>query len=136
MNRYASVAALIAVVGTLAACDRTTSPKGGMNATFDLTSVNGTSLPYTKTLGTATLRITSDVLVLHADGSYDDTTTYGIPYAGGMQSSTTIERGTYSVSGTTINFKSQSTGGRYSGSLNGTTLTESVNGRTPVYERR
>jgi hypothetical protein len=136
MNRYASVAALIAVVGALAACDRTTSPKGGMDATFDLKSVNGTSLPYTKTLGTATLRITSDVLVLHADGSYDDTTTYGIPYAGGMQSSTTIERGTYSISAGTISFKSQSTGGRYSGSLNGTTLTESVNGRTPVYERR
>jgi hypothetical protein len=136
MNRYASVAALIAVVGALAACDRTTSPKGGLDATFDLQSINGTSLPYTKTLGTATLRITSDVLVLKSDGSYEDTTTYGIPYGGGLQSSTTIERGTYSVDGTTINFKSQTTGGRYSGTLNGTTLTESVNGRVPVYERR
>ena len=136
MNRYASVAAVIAVVGALSACDRTTSPKGGMEATFNLPSIDGTSLPYTKTLGTATLRITSDVLVLHADGSYEDTTTYGVPYGGGMQSSTTIERGTYSVSGTTITFKSQTTGGRYSGSLNGTTLTESVNGRTPVYERQ
>ena len=136
MNRYASVTALVAVVAALAACDRTTSPTGGMEATFDLQSINGTSLPYTKTLGTATLRITSDVLVLHSDGSYEDTTTYGTPYGGGMQSSTTIERGTYSVSGNTITFKSQTTGGRYAGTINGSTLTESVNGRTPVYERR
>ena len=136
MNRYASVAVLIAVVGALAACDRTTSPKGGMNATFDLTSMDGTSLPYTKTLGTATLRITSDVLVLHTDGSYEDSTTYGVPSGDRMQLSTTIERGTYSVSGNTITFNSQTTGGRYSGTINGTTLTESVNGRTPIYERR
>ena len=136
MNRYASVAALIAVVGALAACDRTTSPKGGMDATFEMKSIDGTSLPYTKTLGTATLRITSDVLVLHGDGNYEDSTTYGVPNGDRMQLSTTIERGTYSVSGNTITFSSQTTGGRYSGSLNGTTLTESVNGRTPIYERR
>ena len=136
MNRYASVAALIAVVGALAACDRTTSPKGGMNATFDMTSIDGTSLPYTKTLGTATLRITSDVLVLHSDGGYEDSTTYGVPSGDRLQLSTTIERGTYSVSGNTITFSSQTTGGRYSGTLNGTTLTESVNGRTPIYQRR
>ena len=136
MNRYASVAALIALAGALAACDRTTSPKGGMEATFDLKSINGTSLPYTKTLGTATLRITSDVLVLHNDGSYEDSTTYGVPNGGSLQLSTTIERGTYSVSGGRITFTSKTTGGRYSGSLDGTTLTESVNGRTPIYERR
>lgn len=136
MNRYASVAALIAVVGTLAACDRTTSPKGGMDATFEMKSIDGTSLPYMKTLGTATLNITSDVLVLHSDGTYEDSTTYGVPYGSRLQLSTTIERGTYSVSGNTISFRSQTTGGRYSASLNGTTLTESVNGRTPIYERR
>jgi hypothetical protein len=136
MNRYASVAALIAVVGTLAACDRTTGPTGGMNATFDLRSIDGTSLPLTSTLGTATLRITSDVLTLHSDGSYEDATTYAIPSGQSTQVSTTVERGSYSVSGSTITFRSQTTGGRYAGSLNGTTLTESVNGRTPVYERR
>jgi hypothetical protein len=136
MNRYASVTALIALAGALAACDRTTSPKGGMEATFDLKSINGTSLPYTKTLGTATLRITSDALVLHSDGSYEDSTTYGDQSGASMQLSTTIERGTYSVSGNRITFTSKTTGGRYSGSLDGTTLTESVNGRTPIYERR
>jgi hypothetical protein len=136
MNRYVSLAALIAVVGALAACDRTTSPKGGMDATFDLRSINGTSLPYTKTLGTAMLRITSDVLVLKSDGSYEDTTTYGVPYGQSFQVSSTIERGKYTVSGNTISFSAQTTGGRYSGSLDGGTLTESVNGLSPIYERR
>ena len=136
MNRYVSVAALIAVASALAACDRTTSPKGGMNATFDLKSINGTTLPYTKTLGTATFRITSDVLVLNSDGSYEDSTTYAVPYGTSFQTSTTIERGKYSVSGTTISFTDETNGGHYSGSLNGTTLSESVNGRTPIYERR
>lgn len=136
MNRYVSVAALIAVAGVFAACDRTTSPEGAMSATFDLRSIDGTSLPYTKTLGTATFRVTSDVLVLKTDGTYEDSTTYAIPYGTSSQLSTTIERGKYSVSGTTINFTDQTNGGRYSGSINGTTLTESVNGRTPIYEKR
>ena len=136
MNRYVLVAALFAATSGLAACDRTTSPKGGMDATFEMKSINGTSLPYTKTLGTATLRVTSDVLVLNSDGSYADTTTYAIPYGQSAQVSSTIELGKYSVSGNTINFTSQTTGGRYSATLNGGTLTESVNGLTPIYERR
>lgn len=136
MNRYVSVAALIAVVSALAACDRTTSPKGGLNATFELKSISGTSLPYTKTLGSTTLRITSDVLVLKDDGTYEDQTTYAVPAGSYTQSSTAIERGKYSVSGSTINFIDQTQGSRYSGTLDGTTLTQSVNGLTPVYERR
>jgi len=136
MNRYVSVAALVAVVGAVAACDRTTSPKGAMNATFDLQSISGTSLPYTRTLGTATLRITSDVLVLKGDGSYEESTTYAVPYGASAQVSTTIERGKYTVSGNTITFTDQTRGSRYSGTMDGTTLTQSVNGVTPVYERR
>ena len=59
MNRYVSVAAAVALASVFAACDRgATSPKGAMNATFDLKSINGTSLPFDKTLGTATMRIT------------------------------------------------------------------------------
>ena len=136
MNRYVSVAALTTVIAALAACDRTTSPKGGMNATFDLKSISGVSLPYTKTLGTATLRITSDVLVLKDDGTYEDQTTYAVPYAAYTQTSTATERGKYSVDGSTINFIDQTQGSRYSGTLEGTTLTQSVNGLTPVYARR
>jgi hypothetical protein len=136
MNRYVSVAALVATLTALAACDRTLGPKGGMNATFDLKSINGTSLPYAKTLGTATLRITSDVLVLNDNGSYEDSTTYAVPYGARTQLSTTIERGKYSVSGTAITFVDQTQGSRYSGTIDGTTLTQSVNGLTPVYERR
>ena len=136
MNRYVSVAALVAVVSALAACDRTTSPKGAMDATFDLKSISGTSLPYTKTLGTATLRITSDVLVLRSDGSYEDQTTYAIPSGSSTQVSMATERGKYSVSGNTITFIDHTQGSRYGGTIDGTTLTQSVNGLTPVYERR
>lgn len=135
MNRYVSVAAFIALASALAGCDRTTSPKGAINATFDLKSMNGTSLPYTRTLGSATLRVTSDVLTLHSDGTYEDLTTYSVPDAS-MQTSTSTERGKYSISGSAITFVDQTHGSRYAGSIDGTTLTESVNGLTPVYERR
>ncbi|HKW48315.1 MAG TPA: hypothetical protein VJN70_12755 [Gemmatimonadaceae bacterium] len=136
MNRYVSVTAMVAVAITLAACDRgPLSPKGAMNATFDLKSINGTSMPYNRTLGTASMLITSDVLILRDNGSYEDSTTYAFdPRA--MQTGTSIERGRYSVSGSTISFVDETHGGRYSASLNGTTLTQSVNGNTPVYERR
>ena len=137
MNRYVSVAAMVAVTIAIAACDRgPMSPRGAMNATFDLASINGTSLPFDRTLGTASMRITSDVLVLKDDGSYEDSTTYALPAGNSSQIGTTIERGKYSVSGSSISFIDHTHGSRYVGSLNGTTLTQSVNGNTPVYERR
>jgi hypothetical protein len=137
MTRYVSVLAMVVAVGALAACDRgATSPKGAIDARYELQSINGTSLPFSKTLGTATLRITSDVLLLHRDGTYEDSTTYAIPDNRSVQQTVTIERGKYSISEGTVAFNDQSNGGRYSGTINGTTLTQSVNGLTPVYERR
>lgn len=137
MNRYVSVVALLMAASAFAACDRgATSPKGALDARYELQSIDGTSLPYTKTLGTATLRITSDVLLLHQDGTYEDSTIYAIPSGQALQRSVTIERGKYSISNGTIAFNDESNGGRYSGVINGTTLTQSVNGLTPVYERR
>jgi hypothetical protein len=128
---------MVVAVGALAACDRgATSPKGAIDARYELQSINGTSLPFSKTLGTATLRITSDVLLLHRDGTYEDSTTYAIPDNRSVQQTVTIERGKYSISEGTVAFNDQSNGGRYSGTINGTTLTQSVNGLTPVYERR
>jgi hypothetical protein len=137
MNRYVSVAALLMVASAVAACDRgATSPKGAIDARYELQSINGTSLPYAKTLGTATLNLTSDVLLLRADGSYEDSTTYAIPYGQSIQKSTAIERGKYSISNGAIAFNDQTNGSRYTGMIEGTTLTQSVNGLTPVYERR
>jgi hypothetical protein len=137
MNRYVAVAAAIALTSALAACDRgATSPKGAINATFEMKSINGTSLPFDKTLGTAKMRITSDILVLKDDGSYESSTTYTFPNDKADLTGTTIERGKYSISDGAVSFTDQTHGGRYSGSLNGTTLTQSVNGLTPVYERR
>ena len=137
MTRYVSVLAMVAAAGALVACDRgATSPKGAIDARYELQSMNGASLPVTTTLGTATLRITSDVLLLHRDGTYEDSTTYAIPDNQSVQRSVTIERGKYSISDNTVAFNDESNGGRYSGLISGTTLTQSVNGLTPVYERR
>src|SRR5207248_9823874 len=116
--------------------DRTSSPYATMNAHFDLQPTSGTPLPHTRTLGTATLRLTCGVLVLKGDGSYGEWTTYAVPYGASAQVSTTIERGKYTVSGNTITFTDQTRGSRYSGTMDGTTLTQSVNGVTPLYERR
>jgi hypothetical protein len=137
MTRYVSVMAMVVAAAALAACDRgATSPKGAIDARYELQSINGTSLPYTKTLGTATLHITSDVLLLHRDGTYEDSTIYAIPSGQHVQRGIAIERGKYSISDGTIAFNDRSNGGRYSGVIDGTTLTQSVNGLTPVYERR
>jgi hypothetical protein len=137
MNRFVSVVAVAAVAAALAACDRgATSPKGAIDATYDLKSINGAALPYTRTLGTATLRVTNDVLLLRRDGTYEDSTTYAIPSGNSTQISTSIERGKYTISSGTIAFNDRTSGGRYSGMIQGTTLTQSVNGLTPVYEQR
>ena len=134
MNRCASAA--MAAVTIAFACDRGISPTLAMNATFDLRSINGRSLPYDTTRGTARLHITSDVLVLRDDGAYEDSTTYAFSANRTRQVSTAIERGRYGASGSSIWFVDQTHGDRYVGSLRGGTLTHSVNGNTSRYERR
>jgi len=139
MNRYVSVAAVVAIVTALGGCDRgPLGPKGALNATFDLKSINGTSLPVDEALGATatTMHITSDVLVLRDNGSYEDSTTYSFANGPATHFLTTLERGQYSISGTNIAFTDQTNGGRYTGTFDGATLTQSVNGLTPVYERR
>jgi hypothetical protein len=137
MNRYVSVAAIVAIATALGACDRgATGPKGAFNATFDLKSINGTSLPVDATLGATAMRITSDILILRENGSYEDSTTYAFAAGASTQLVTTLERGTYNMSGSNISFIDQTNGGRYGGAIDGTTLTQSVHGLTPVYQRR
>ena len=139
MRRYVSAAAMLAIAGVVAACAgerSSTSPTPAVAAVYQLKSINGMPLPFSRALGSTTLQITNDVLLLNVDGSYVDSTTYAVPFGKTVQTSTTIERGKYKASAGSITFTNQTSGGSsYGATLEGTTLTQSVNGLTPVYER-
>ena len=141
MRRTASMVAVLTALAMIAGCrnDSQTGPTAAVAGTYQMKTMNGASLPYSIAAGSLTLQVTRDVLVLNADGSYVDSTTYQIPGANGAsQISTSIERGTYKYSSNgSITFVDATAGGStYRGSIAGTTLTESVNGATPVYERQ
>ncbi|HKO16585.1 MAG TPA: hypothetical protein VJU87_10115 [Gemmatimonadaceae bacterium] len=140
MRRTASMAAVLMALAAIAGCrsDRSTGPTADIAGTYQMTTMNGAALPYTIAAGSLSLQVTRDVLVLNADGSYVDSTTFAIPNGARTQTSISMERGTFRYgSDGSISFANATSGGSsYSGRIAGTTLTESVHGTTPVYERQ
>ena len=65
---------MFALAGTLAACSvDSTGPNGSVAGNYTLRRINGSRCPYTFSSG---LRLTSDQLTLHSDGTYQDVSRY------------------------------------------------------------
>jgi hypothetical protein len=117
--------------------DSTAPNNGAIAGTWDLRSVNGTNLPYVvPTSSTTSNAITTSVLTLSNDGTYNEVTT--IEQHDGNTSSTTsvTELGTWSAVNGFVTFDDQTDGLSYTGSISGNTLTETYGSYTSVYSRR
>ena len=140
MRRILAVVVVPVLMGAIAACSHdgaVTRPEGPVSAVYDLSSLNGASLPYMQTIGGGSLKLTGDVLVLFANGSYSDTTYYENAFGHSIQKSASVERGMYKESGNTITFTNVSSGGTtYRGIRDESSLTQSVSTGTLVYRSR
>jgi hypothetical protein len=115
------------LVLAVAACTVTdsTSPTVSIAGTYTLRTINGDALPYSFT---SSLALTSDVLMMTADGAYTDIATYN-------NGTTTTERGTYSNNNGAITFNDQTDSVVYQGSLSGSVLTEISGSYTEVFQK-
>lgn len=118
--------ALLALAMGMAACaNDATSPSTSINGNYNLTTINGTSLPYTFTNGT---QLVSEQLVLNTDGTFTDAARYS-----NGQTRTSV--GYYTSLNGSISFNDQTNGITYQGSLSGTVLTEIVSGFTETFQK-
>lgn len=103
-----------------------TGPSVSLEGSYSLRTIDGFTLPYTFSNG---VTLTSDVLTLSYDGSFQDVSTY-------RNAQTSVHSGYFtSVNGSAVSFTDVSAGISYQGSLSGSVLTEIVSGFTQAYQK-
>ena len=136
---------LVSVVGATAACAREdntlTLPPTDTNVvgTFNLISANGRALPYTAIVtSTEQWDVAADRIVLAADNTWADTTTYNVANltTGEVSSRATATAGTYKIANSQIQFV-MTTGGTsiFAGAVQGNQLNVLFSGQPFVYTR-
>jgi hypothetical protein len=130
---------IVAACLLLAACGSdTTAPNSGpvVTGTWNLRSVNGTSLPFAfaPSQGTTTT-ITASVLTISVDGTYNEVLNIRFVNGATVTTTTATEVGTWTGSGGSITFHNPTNNATYQGSVSGSTLTEINSGYTQVYGR-
>jgi hypothetical protein len=127
--RFATAAAAAGTIALLGACgsDSTGPSNANVAGTYSLSTVDGSSLPFTvPNTGDNTEIVQSATITLTSDSTYS-------AVASGTENgeSTTIitDAGSYSVSGSQVTFTSSVIqGGNYTGTVSGSTLTVSIIG--------
>lgn len=136
MRRMLAIACAVATV-LLAGCDstETTAPTDNAVAgTWNLTTVNGSPLPYT-VQSTPKIEVVGDQLVVSADGTFTVSTQLRITNGTTVTTQTETDGGTYSLNGTaaTFIFNGGTTG---TGTVSGNTLTVAEAGVSLVYQKQ
>ena len=143
LGSLATVAALTA----FSACTDNTSPSNqSAGGTYDLQTVNGTSLPYSYNTSSGTLTIESDTYTLNGDGTYNETISETISNGVGNSPTSDAEAGTWYQNGNAVVFSpsvsTQNNFTQYTGALSGSgtfshsSITFSYNGVVWVYDHR
>jgi len=124
--RFAIAAATVAM---LAACgsDSTGPRNTNVSGTYALTTVDGSSLPFTiPNTGDNTEIVNNATVTLNSDSSY---TAVANGTENGADATIITDAGHYSVSGSQVTFTSSVIqGGNYTGSVSGSTLTVTIIG--------
>ena len=142
-HTFGSLAA-VALLAAFAACTDNTSPTNrSAGGTYDLQTVNGTSLPYSYNTSSGTLTIVSDIYTLNNDGTYNETISETISNGFSNSAASDAESGTWYQNGNAIVFSptysTQNNYTQYTGALSGSStfshssITFSYNGVVWVY---
>ena len=135
MRRMLAIVCTAAVF--LAGCDSddTTGPtQSSVAGTWNLTTVNGSPLPFTIQT-TPKIEVVSDQLVVSANGTFTESTQTRTTNGTTVTNQTIPDGGTYSLNGTaaTFIFNDGTTG---AGTISSTTLTVALPGLSLVYQKQ
>ena len=115
---------LILAAAVACGSDSSTQPTTtSIAGTWDLTSVNGTALPFViNQTGTDKLELVGDVVTATATGTYTESFSFRETLNGVVTTTTEPDNGTYTINGNAITLNS-STNGSITGALSGNTFT-------------
>ena len=116
--------------------DLTTPTQDALTGSWNLLSVNGTSLPYAPPHpGSNMQEVVADVLTLTAQNTFSEVTTIRITQDGQVTTQTVLDSGTYDFNSyvVTFDFKDGSIG---SGTLKGRKMTIITSGISFDYEKQ
>jgi hypothetical protein len=119
------IASLVLALGLAACATDATSPSTTVEGSYNLRTINGTTLPYTFSNG---LQLMNEQLVLNTDGSFSDASQYS-------NGRTNVDSGYWTNLNGSITFTDITAGITYQGSLSGTVLTEIVSGYTQTFQK-
>ncbi len=129
MLRFLTIMTVVLAGGLLTACgdDGDATGTGGTSifGTYALQTVNGTSLPFVLIqIGNDKIEVTAGSVRLNSDNTYSVSVTFRLTEAGTVTTETDTGAGTYTASGSTIQFSDSGDGeGPFTGSISGNTLT-------------
>lgn len=141
MRRFIVLLAL-AASSALAACgsDGGTNPAAGVTGTWNLSTVNGTGLPFVlqtenPSTGDPKVEILSDQLLVSANGTFNETTVARFTSGTSVTTQTVPDAGTYTLNGTAVSFVFSS-GGSATATVSGNNLTIAESGISLVFVRQ
>jgi hypothetical protein len=136
MRRMLSIVCTVATV-LLAGCDSndTTGPtQNSVAGTWNLTTVNGSPLPFTLQ-ATPKIEVLSDQLVVSANGTFTESTQLRFTNGTIVSTQVVTDAGTYSLNGTAATFI-YNDGTTGAGTVSGNTLTVAEPGLSLVYQQQ
>ncbi|CAN5508165.1 hypothetical protein BH09GEM1_BH09GEM1_16230 [soil metagenome] len=119
------LATIVLALGLAACANDVTAPSTTIEGSYNLRTVNGTTLPYPFSNG---LQLVNEQLLLNTDGSFTDASQYS-------NGQTSVDSGYWTNLNGSITFTDVTAGITYQGSLSGTVLTEIVSGFTQTFQK-
>jgi hypothetical protein len=134
MRRLVSILLVVA----LTACgDSSTGPtRATLSGTYNLTSVNGSVLPFTAQASDPKVEILGDQIVADGGGLFTENGSYRVTDAGTVTTTPITDAGTYVITGTAVVFRFDSDGSTGTGTISGNTFTVADNGLSFVYTKQ
>lgn len=123
----------------LSACggDSSTTPTGASIAgTWNLTSVNGASLPFVVQAANPKVEVLSDVLTISAAGTFTQATSIRLTQGTSVTTQNATDAGTYTLNGTAASFRFTSDGSTGTATISGNTLIVADAGMSSTYTKQ
>lgn len=124
------------IFSLLSACSDATGPELSPVGVYHLRTINGAPLPYTiAQLGTDRVEVATGIIILNADGTFTERTSFRITEASGTRTEEQGTSGTYTTNGSVVQL-SPAGAGRYSVALSDNrVLTQTVDSFVLVYRK-
>lgn len=122
----------------LAGCgsDASTAPtQASIAGVWNLSTINGSPLPFVLQASAPKIEIMSDQLVVSANGTFTESTVARVTDGATVSTTTIPDAGTYTLNGTAATF-TFSDGSSGTGTLSGNTFTVASGGFSQVYKKQ